>query len=80
MQDKIVQIPLIHQSLLNQEQIDVIMACIKTAKYEWGFTINDMSELADILAVNNSLNLEQFNLALKLILQISEHNLTADEF
>lgn len=80
LQDKIAQIPLIHQNMLNQEQIDVIMECIETAKYEYGFTINDMGEFAEILAVNNSLNLEKFNLVLKLILQIGDYNLTADEF
>lgn len=80
LQNIVAQIPLIHQNALNQKQIDVIMEHIQIAKYEYGFTINDMGELAELLAINKTLNIEQFNLALKLILQIANHNLNADEF
>lgn len=80
LQNIVAQIPLIHQNALNQKQIDVIMEHIQIAKDEYGFTLNDIGELAEILAINKSLNAEQFNLALNLILQIGNHNLNADGF
>lgn len=80
LQNIVAQIPLIHQNALNQKQIDLIIEHIQIAKYEYGFTLNDMGELAELLVINKSLNMEQFNLALNLILQIGNHNLNADEF
>lgn len=80
LQNIVAQIPLIHQNVLGQERINVIMEHIQIAKYEYGFTLNDMGKLAELLAINKTLKIEQFNLALNLILQIGNHNLNADEF
>ncbi|MGO1283026.1 MAG: hypothetical protein ACTHUJ_08865, partial [Psychrobacter sp.] len=75
-------IPRIHDSTLDSDIIEIMLEDIEIAKYEYGFTINELGEFADLLAKNSELSLEQSSDVLKHVLEIelSNYSSSLDEF
>ncbi|MFP3456137.1 hypothetical protein R0J89_07710 [Psychrobacter sp. SIMBA_152] len=82
LKDIIPDIPRIHDSTLDSDIIEIMLEDIEIAKYEYGFTINELGEFADLLAKNSELSLEQSSDVLKHVLEIelSNYSSSLDEF
>ena len=82
LKDIVSDIPGIHDSTLDSDIIKIMLEDIEIARYEYGFTISELGELADLLAKNAELSLEQSSDVLKHVLEIelSNYSSSLDEF
>lgn len=65
----------IHNDTFDDELISVLKNDILQAKYEYGLTISEMGEFAEILANNQCLTFEQALLVIEHIIKIYNYNL-----
>lgn len=74
LEDTIPEIPLIFSGNLEQDYINLLVEEFQTAKYEHGFTINEMGAFAELLALNHELTLLQSLEVIKYVIKIGFYN------
>lgn len=82
LENNIPDIPSIHSNALDTEYVNLLLNEFQTAKYEYGFTLNEMGEFAELLALNAELTVEQALNVVKFAVNIGRYNFfkSCDDF
>lgn len=72
--ETIPQIPLIFTGELESDYIELLIEEFQIAKYEYGFTINEMGEFAELLALHNQLSLAHSLEVIRFVVNIGLYN------